>query len=152
MKTKSTGLSKFLIISFIIYIMYELYVYNKQQEETQRWEEEQEQKKQDEEKQDEKKRIIRFYGLIIFYIIISVIISVIIFYSIFYYREEYCTICLENPPECETLACRHKIICRECVKEYSYRIDKCTICQKTLGRKKFNCPSYFKSKINRLWN
>lgn len=49
---KSTPLAKFLIISFIIFILYKLYIYNKQQqEERQRWEEEQEIKKQDEKKQ-----------------------------------------------------------------------------------------------------
>jgi len=49
---KSTALGKFLIISFIIFILYKLYIYNKQQqEERQRWEEEQEIKKQDEKKQ-----------------------------------------------------------------------------------------------------
>ena len=68
MKTKSTGLSKLLIISFIIYIMYELYVYNKQLE-TQR--EEQERQRKEKQKEEEKKKNLRKKKIIILFLAIT---------------------------------------------------------------------------------
>lgn len=71
MKSKSTtGLSKFLIISFTIYIMYELYVYNKQLE-TQREEQERQRKEEQKQKEEEKKKNRRKKKIIILFLAIT---------------------------------------------------------------------------------
>ena len=71
MKSKSTtGLSKFLIISFTIYIMYELYVYNKQLE-TQREEQERQRKEEQKQKEEEKKKNLRKKKIIILLLAIT---------------------------------------------------------------------------------
>lgn len=78
MKGKSTtGLSKFLIISLTIYIMYELYVYNKQLE-TQREEQERQRKEEQKQKEEEQKKNRRKK------IIIILLLAITYFFVLFF--------------------------------------------------------------------
>ncbi len=85
MKSKSTtGLSKFLIISFTIYIMYELYVYNKQLEKQR---EEQERQRKEKQKEEEKKNNIRKKKIIILFLGITYFF--VLFFTITLMNKNY---------------------------------------------------------------